>query len=199
VPAKQRVELNRLMWTTEARDAKSNARYGKADNAAFELGVDEVSRYGWPGVLGPCYGRIQHFFFLRATDGGRAVFMAAVNIFGSLGTDTLTGLPLVDSSTYSSRYILARHLNHRVMMPVVGATPSQLADLNRLRSTIVKKTKKIDGAQQQSAIGRHMVVLDNARRELRALEEEVVLVTSTRLLVLGARCNDVEALLDPPV
>ena len=197
MPAKQRVELNRLMWTTEARDAKSNARYGKADNAAIELGVDEVSRFGWPGVLGPCYGRIQHFFFLRATDGGRAVFMAAVNIFGSLGTDTLTGL--VDSSTYSSRYILARHLNHRVMMPVVGATPSQLADLNRLRSTSAKKTKKIDGAQQQSAIARHMAGLDSARRELRVLEEEVALATSSRLLVLGARCNDVEALLDPPV
>ena len=193
------MELNRLMWTTESRDAKSNARYGKADNAAFELGVDEVSRYSWPGVVGPCYGRVQHFFFVRATDGGRAVFMAAVNIFASLGTDPLTGLPLVDSRTFTPRYILARHLNHRVMMPVVGASFSQLADLSRLKSAVEKKSKKVDGAQQQSAIARHMAGLDSARRELRVLEEEVALATSSRLLVLGARCNDVEALLDLPV
>ena len=187
------MELNRLLWTTQSRDTKSSAQYGNAVNSAFELGVDEVSRYGWPGLSGPCYGRVQHFFFVRATDGARAVFMAAVDLFASLGTDELTGLPLVDSSAISSKYILARHLNHRVIMPVVGATHSQLSHLAKLKAGVSSADKKMEGVQLASAIARHMDKGDVFRRELAALEDELRLATSVHLLVLGARCSDAEA------
>ena len=191
MPTKQRVELNRLVWTTESRDVVSSARYGKAENSAFELGVDEVSRYSWPGLSGPCYGRVQHFFFVRARDGGRAVLMATVNIFAPLGPDALTGLPLVDSSAFSSRHILARHLNHRVIMPVVGATPSQISHLSQLKAAVTRATKRMEGVHQPSAIARHMADGDKSRQELVACEEEFRLATSVHRLVLGARCNDV--------
>ena len=187
------MELNRLLWTTQSRDAKSSAQYGNAVNSAFELGVDEVSRYGWPGLSGPCYGRVQHFFFVRATDGARAVFMAAVDLFASLGTDALTGLPLVDSSAISSKYILARHLNHRVIMPVVGATHSQLSHLAKLKAGVSSADKKMEGVHLPSAVARHMDKGDEFRRELVALEDELRLATSVHLLVLGARCSDAEA------
>ena len=187
------MELNRLMWTTQSRDAKSSARYGNAVNSAFELGADEVGRYGWPDLSGPCYGRIQHFFFVRAPDGTRAVFMAAVNLFASLGTDALTGLPLVDSSAISQRYILARHLNHRVIMPFVGATHSQLSHLAKLRTGVSSTEKKMGDVRLPAAIARHMEKGDALRRELVALEGELRLATSVHLLVLGARCSDVEA------
>ena len=190
--AKKRVELNRLVWATESRDVVSSARYGKAENSAFELGVDEVSRYSWPGVSGPCYGRVQHFFFVRAKDGGRAVLMASVNLFAPIGTDPLTGLPMVDSSAFSSRNILARHLNHRVIMPVVGATPSQVSHLSQLRAAVARAAKRMDGVHLPSAIMRHMAEGDKSRRELAALEEELRLATLVHRLVLGARCSDVE-------
>ena len=43
------------------------------------------------------------------------------------------------------------------------------------------------------AIARHMAKGDALRRELVALEGELRLATSVHLLVLGARCSDVEA------
>ena len=197
LPSKQRLELNRLVWTTESRDLASTAQYGNAENSAFELGVDEVTRYGWPGVPGPCYGRVQHFFFVRATDGGRAVLMASVNLFASLGPDPLTGLPLVDSSAVSSRNILARHLNHRVIMPVVGTTLSQTSRLSQLKAAVSRAAKKMGGVHQPSAIMRHMSEGDDSRRELVAFEAELRLATSVHRLVLGARCNDVEGVVPP--
>ena len=173
------------MWATQSRDAKASARYGNAVNSAFELGADEVGRYGLLGI--------QHFFFVRAPDGTRAVFMAAVNLFASLGTDALTGLPLVDSSSISQRYILARHLNHRVIMPFVGATHSQLSHLAKLRTGVSSTEKKMGDVRLPAAIARHMEKGDALRRELVALEGELRLATSVHLLVLGARCSDVEA------
>ena len=119
--------------------------------------------------------------------------MAAVDLFASLGTDALTGLPLVDSSAISSKYILARHLNHRVIMPVVGATHSQLSHLAKLKAGVSSADKKMEGVQLASAIARHMDKGDVFRRELAALEDELRLATSVHLLVLGARCSDAEA------
>ena len=191
-----KVELNRLLWTTERHDNQVSARYAKAQNSAFELGVAEVSRY-WPGVAEPRYGRVQHFFFIRATGVGedRAVLMASINLFANLGTDALTGLPLVESRAVSPFIILARHLNHRVIMPVVGVSLSQMTQMSKLKAAIIRADKRMVGVQVPAAIARHMATGDAARLELAELEKEAHEVTSSRLLVLGAACSDVEAIL----
>ena len=51
------------------------------------------------------------------------------------------------------------------------------------------------GVQVPAAIARHMATGDAARLELAELEKEAHEVTSSRLLVLGAACSDVEAIL----
>ncbi len=119
------VLLNRLVWSTQAGDAVKSERWGEAQNSTFELGADEVRCYSWPRIASACYGRVQRFFFItrQTPDGGKAaVLLAVVNLFTDVTVDELTALPAVDSVKVQTQIILARHLNWRVLMPVVGAT-----------------------------------------------------------------------------
>jgi len=195
---RRRVELNHLQWTTESYDVESSKRYTSAVNSTFELGVEEVRRYRWPGVDGARFGRVQHFFFVRTTFGPkRAILLASVRLFGDAGTDDLTGLPLVDTQSTSAHVILARHLNHRVVLPVVGATPSLLNRISRLEADVSKADKHMGLVQRFSSVTKHMAAGDAARLELARLKEELRVVTSSRLLVLGSKDSDLE--LDVPV
>ena len=137
------VRLNRLVWSTQAGDAVKSERWGAAQNSTFELGADEVRCYGWPRIASACYGRVQRFFFItrQTPEGGTAaVLLAVVNLFTDVTVDELTALPAVDSVKVQTQIILARHLNWRVLMPVVGATRSLLKQQKvrlPLRSTSV--------------------------------------------------------------
>ena len=125
--------------------------------------------------------------------------MASVRLFGDAGTDDLTGLPLVDSrpQSTSAHIILARHLNHRVVLPVVGASPSLLSRISRLEAEVSRADKHMGLVQRFSSVTKHMAVGDAARLELASLKEELRVVTSSHLLVLGAKDSDLE--LDVPV
>ena len=188
------------MWSTQAGDALKSARWGAAQNSTFELGAAEVRCYGWPDVTGVRYGRVQRFFFIsRSTpDGGQAaVLLAVVNLFTDLTVDELTALPAVDSVKIQSRIILARHLNWRVIMPVVGAPPSLLARQAELLKTVRTCQKKVDQHSTLPTTMRRLADLRAANSALAPVDAEVQAMQTTQLLVLGARINDAEAVVPP--
>jgi len=196
VDAAHYVRLNRLTWLTEAGDAVKSARYNPACNSTFELGAAEVKCYGWPDISAACYGRVQRFVFIvrRATE--QAVLLAAVTLFTSVAVDELTSLPVVDTDAVSTRFILARHLNWRVIMPIVGATPQLLEKHADCTRAVNKARRAISRLTAPAAIGRKQDVLDAALQALDAVTEEVRVLQTSRRLVLGARVNDDEAV--PP-
>ena len=197
VDAAYYVRLNRLTWLTEAGDAIKSARYNPACNSTFELGAAEVKCYGWPDISAACYGRVQRFVFIvrRATE--QAVLLAAVKLFTSVAVDELTNLPVVDTDAVSTRFILARHLNWRVIMPIVGAAPQLLkkhADCTRAVNTAKRAISRLTAP---AAIARRQDLLDAAIQALDAVTEEVQVMQTSRRLVLGARANDNEAVVPP--
>ena len=123
--------------------------------------------------------------------------MAAVKLFTSVAVDELTNLPVVDTDAVSTRFILARHLNWRVIMPIVGAAP-QLLHEHADRTRDVNKAKQaISKLTAPAAIGRRQDVLDAAMQALDAVTDQVQALQTSRRLVLGARANDDEAVLPP--
>jgi len=197
VDAAYYVRLNRLTWLTEAGDAIKSARYNPACNSTFELGAAEVKCYGWPDISDACYGQVQRLVFIvrRATE--QAVLLAAVKLFTSVAVDELTNLPVVDTDAVSTRFILARHLNWRVIMPIVGAAPQLLkkhADCTRAVNTAKRAISRLTAP---AAIARRQDLLDAAMQALDAVTEEVQVMQTSRRLVLGARANDNEAVVPP--
>jgi hypothetical protein len=186
-----------LTWLTEAGDAIKSARYNPACNSTFELGAAEVKCYGWPDISAACYGQVQRFVFIvrRATE--QAVLLAAVKLFTSVAVDELTSLPLVDTDAVSTRFILARHLNWRVIMPIVGATRQLLkehADCTRAVNTAKRAVRTVSTT---AAIGRKQDALDAAMQALDTVTKKVQVMQTSRRLVLGARANDDEAVVPP--
>ena len=58
-----------------------------------------------------------------------------------------------------------RYLNHRVILPVVGASASQLNFLSA-KGGVLKADEKMEGVHQLSAIARHMAEGNRPRPEL---------------------------------
>ena len=194
------VRLNRLVWSTQAGDAVKSARWGAAQNSTFELGAVEVLCYGWPGITSACYGRVQRFFFItrRTPEGGQAaVLLAVVNLFTDVTVDELTALPAVDSVKVQTQIILARHLNWRVLMPVVGATPSLLKRQAVLTAAVNQCQQRLDKASSVATTVARLADLQAACSALEPVDAEVHAVQTAQLLVLGARINDQEAVVPP--
>ena len=199
VPAHLRVRLNRQVWSTESGDLAKTKQYGPAQNSAFELGVDEAMRYAWPDVSGAQYGRVQLFMFVTTPARDRAVLLAKVNLYTACGVDDLTGLPIVALSQARPVVILARHLNHRVIMPVVGVHPTLVAQQAKLAAKVATLHGKLSAGHVSLAKGlAHQEKFDAMQIELGQLNEQIRLVQTDRLLVLGARANDEAALVPDP-
>jgi hypothetical protein len=118
------------------------------------LGVDEVSRYGWPGVR-----PVLAAFSNSSSSGQMHIYMAGeryVSVHPRCIGWTATGCVLL---------LHPRYLNHRVILPVVGASPSQLNFLSA-KGGVLKADKKMDGVHQLSAIARHMAEGNRPRPEL---------------------------------
>ena len=194
------VRLNRLVWSTQAGDAAKSARWVAAQNSTFELGAVEVRCYGWPGITSACYGRVQRFFFItrQTPEGGQAaVLLAVVNLFTDVTVDELTALPAVDSVKVQTQIILARHLNWRVLMPVVGATPSLLKRQAVLTAAVNQCQQRLDKASSVATTVARLADLQAACSALEPVDAEVHAVQTAQLLVLGARINDQEAVVPP--
>jgi len=194
------VRLNRLVWSTQGGDALKTARYGSAQNSTFELGAEEVKCYNWPDITSPCYGRVQEFFFIvrpSPAGGESAVLLATVWLFTSVTVDPLTGLPLVDSSVVRLCIVLARHLNRRVLMPVVGATPPLLAQRSALANEVDKCSRALNKQASAAVTQRRLTALDVAREALARVDAELYPLQAYQRLVLGARASDQEADVPP--
>ena len=194
------VRLNRLVWSTQAGDAVKSERWGAAQNSTFELGADEVRCYGWPRIASACYGRVQRFFFItrQTPEGGKAaVLLAVVNLFTDVTVDELTALPAVDSVKVQTQIILARHLNWRVLMPVVGATRPLLKQQAVLTAAVNQCQQRLDKASSVATTVTRLAELQAACSALEPVDAEVHAMQTTQLLVLGARINDQEAVVPP--
>ena len=193
------VRLNRLVWSTQAGDAVKSERWGAAQNSTFELGADEVRCYGWPRITSACYGRVQRFFFItrQTPEGKAAVLLAVVNLFTDVTVDELTALPAVDSVKVQTQIILARHLNWRVLMPVVGATRSLLKQQAELTAAVNQCQQRLDRATTVQTTVARLAEFNAACSALEPVDAEVHAMQTTQLLVLGARINDQEAVVPP--
>jgi hypothetical protein len=113
--------------------------------------------------------------------------------------DDLTGLPIVALSQSRPVVILARHLNHRVIMPAVGAPPMLVAQQAKLAAKVAKLFTKLSAGDVNLAKGlSYQVEFDAMQAQLGQLEEEIRLAQTDLLVVLGARANDEAAMVPDP-